>query len=506
MPKFKNLGLSGLMLVVLLLALSACGESTGIPADGDNSSGDNECTVPTDCGDGETCLAIDGIYKCKKMCTTDSECQEDFPGGCCQPIGTASFCSPIYECGSSDGDNVVDGDTVIDGDKDTKCTPDTYSCEDYRTVNRCLADGTWTNYKTCPVDTCCNDGECVLFENEVGTCELDDGCICTPDTYRCRGVKEVQKCASGCDDWVYYRDCEEGTLCINGKCVGGDLPVDGDEAVDGDAEADEPVEECTECNGITVSCEGDNEYCFIEDGEDEGCCRKNCDLTGGSCPRGYGCFHGVCEPVEGYCVSDADCSSVSSYCSKRWTVNDQNEPVLAPDGVCEDYCDTMGYICPSNTTCETNEFDVNFGKCVSTGECITCSNDYQCQSKPGLGPGYYCNVAMGQYEGCCIAMCSNDNPCTGQLSCCPDGRCGVNCGTTCSKDCPAGEVCDPLYDECVLDCPPCEEGSCCTRDSAPQCMPGCTCETPIMCGFLLRSCCPGQTCSAFIYGVYGFCS
>lgn len=500
----KRLGIFALALLAGLFMLVSCGEgdATSNPdgdqiADGDEIIG-NECTSQNDCAAGQACIPDGGVYKCLTVCEEDSDCQDVYPGGCCKAIGTSSFCQPIYNCSNEDGDTTVDGDT------NQGCTADTYECEDYNTVKRCKADGTWITYKKCTEDTCCSGGQCVAFEGEVGTCELPDGCICTPDSYRCRGLKEVQKCPKSCDEWVWYRDCAEGSICVNGKCSEAVEDGDDDPVVDGDEEIDEP-EECVPCDNGENSCEESDEYCFIEDGKEDGCCKRYCDLIGGNCPSGYECVGGSCSPIVGYCISDADCQSMTHFCSKRLYTDENGNVAQEKGGVCEEYCFNMGYMCPSNTYCDESEISSNYGKCISMGDCTSCADDNQCATYPGLGPNYYCNKQEGQLTGCCIEKCSNTNPCPSGLQCC-DGICGVNCGAMeCTKQCGTGEICDPLYDQCVLNCPPCDATSCCDRNSAPNCVPGCVCENPIMCGLLLKPCCQGYSCSAFIYGVAGFC-
>ncbi len=502
MPAIKyaraSFGLSLTFLCILFLfLLNACTEEeTGQQSDGDVSTdGDQEakinCVSQNDCPSGSSCIQIGLEYVCTPMCNIDFDCQEAYPGGCCKEIGTANFCMPLLQCGQTDGDEAK----PEDGDEPpASCTPDTYGCDGPNTVQRCTSSGDWTVYKRCGENSCCVNGDCVTMDDGLN-CEIDPECFCAPGSYRCRGIREIQKCRTDCKDWDLYVQCKSNEICSDGFCNPIDDPIeDGDEPADGDAVVDgdeEPV--CIPCN-LTDGCQSNEQYCLPDkDGESEGCCEMFCDLPGGTCPRGMKCESGTCQHVEGYCMSDAMCAT-DEFCDK---LPDRNE------GMCETYCYTMGFRCPNHSKCDENPTSLNYGKCIYDQECVTCSFDQQCENEVGVGN--YCNIAPGYTEGCCMEMCGPQNECPGQMTCCPDGRCGNNCGTKCTKECPAGYKCDPLYDDCASSCPPCEPDACCDSTTAPNCKPGCTCQNPLICGFLLKPCCLGYSCSAIVYGVLGYC-
>lgn len=490
--KVRGLSYSFVIIAVFLMFFSCSNTETGTPTDGDAQDDDTfgqECSSQNDCSLGQSCLNIGGSYVCTKQCTGDLDCRTAFPGGCCQQVGTGSFCMPLYEC-SGDGD-----EPITDGDLPIGCTPDTYRCEDARTIEYCNSAKQWVTYKNCSDDSCCSQGECIVMAGGGTNCETGAGETCIPDAYRCRGPKEVQRCASDGSLWDFYRDCQEDEICVDGVCNPVSFPVDGDTVPDGDQipDGDEPVDECIDCT-MLEGCEDPDTYCFSrEPGAEEGCCRVLCDLPHGNCPRGTKCVHGTCQMVDGYCISDADCS-MDEFCDKL--------PGY-PDGLCNSYCFTMGHSCSVHTKCDENPSSLNYGKCVYDEECTACNYDDQCTMD--LGVGYYCNLPLGLTDGCCMEMCGSANPCPGVMTCCADGRCGTNCGTECSRDCPPGYKCDPLYDECAFDCPPCPPNDCCTSDHPGVCMPDCICQNPIICGILLRPCCLGYRCSAIVYGVLGYC-
>ncbi len=491
----KRFLILNLFALICILA-SSCGSTETVP-DGDSSDGDNatatECASQNDCDSGYSCIKAGEKHECALICTSSAECQSDYPGGCCNQIGTASFCRPLLECSPGDSD---DDEPTIDGDKSEtdaepeSCQPDTYSCDGADKVVRCTIDGQWTIYKHCGADSCCANGNCVNMEGELN-CDLGEDCQCATGSYRCRGAYEIQKCKADCSDWEFYKDCDGDKICSDGFCkaLGGPDP-DGDSSTDGDIE-----DVCTPCN-LTDGCSEDGQYCLAKQGETDGCCRLFCDTAGGYCPFGMKCKNGTCQDVEGYCTSDAECD-LDQFCDKI---------PGKEGGMCTTPCYEQGQRCPKNTKCDENPASLNYGKCIYDGECITCSADQQCVQQ--VDQGHYCNITPGYTEGCCMEMCGSSDDCKGAMTCCPDGRCGVNCGMECDKQCGPGFTCDPLYNECVYICPSCPPDECCNADTGYKCMESnqiCPCDNPVMCGMFIKPCCWGWNCSAIIYGVLGYC-
>ncbi|RJO68690.1 MAG: hypothetical protein C4523_07325 [Myxococcales bacterium] len=498
MRRLHTLGFWAVISLVCIAALAACdnAEETATDADSDQADGDGQlpptCASADDCSGDMVCMPLPSAGRlCTTLCTASAECSGLFPGGCCLKVGTSFYCAPEASCepttdgDEADGDLSTDGDLPPDGD-DGPCEADTYHCRDARTIERCNQDGAWITYKTCSAETNCYNGECVD-----GPQQCDGSTFCCPDTYRCY-QNDIQKCRASGEDWDYYRTCDDDELCIDGKCQNLN-PTDGD-LPDGDADQAEAEEEPqgAEClisgeEGET-GCESDLEYCFPDSpGGDAGHCRLYCD-QGGTCPRSYRCDHGVCARIPGYCLSDGECG-LDQFCDKR---------PGAEDGLCYTYCYEQGEYCQANTYCDENPSSLNYGKCVWE-DCRSCSYDAQCQT------GQYCDIPLGQVEGCCIDMCGPANPCPGAMVCRGDGRCVVGDGLSdCGGVCPAGHVCDPLYGQCALNCRPCPENQCCDSGSAPNCYV-CVCNNPLICGWGLKQCCFGYQCSAIVYGVLGFC-
>ncbi len=437
--------------IAVSLLLFACSE--------DNSTSDStagECSLDSDCKDYEECengrcvLAgefIDG----------DKEAADDSDGD------------------DSDGDD-SDGDSA-----ETVCEPGEIACKDDKTLEKCSSDGqSWAFYRECGSESICFEGNCVLADGD-GECV---GCVCIPESFRCHGAREVERCMIDGSDWSFYRTCEAGDICLDGACQS---TVDGD---DDDDMEEPPLGDICEDN---EDCYEDNHYCLIDDFVQEtGHCQPYCYITGVHCPAGFYCGEGTCHPISGYCISDAQCG-IHEFCDIRPT---------ASDGMCIAYCNVPGQQCPNHTECDADPQSLNYGKCVYNGDVDYCSTDGEC------GYNRWCYIPIGWTEGFCQDMCMSDDDCTSSLVC-KDGKCqtGVpvpDCGPA---GCAKGYVCDPMYNACVLNCPPCDDGWYCNADSAPNCVEYCVPPTAGICGFGLPVCCPPQSCDVFewIYGVYGVC-
>jgi len=448
MRRFQVLSfvMTGLLIMGVMVA---CGDSESTPSDTTCSvSGDVRCN-----GDQVEVCSSGLTWTFLKDCASQYlVCQQ----GVCVPDGT-------------------------DGDSSGNCTPGEKTCTNNTKVSICGTSGEWEDLLDCAdYQQICQSGECMG---------------CAAGAVRCNPAApaEVEKCDRN-GEWIFYRDCSsDDKTCDLGACVGG--TVDGDEA-DGDVVEQDPELVGDVCNDSTP-CTDSSMYCFKEEEQTDGICIKYCDLEN-NCPSGYTCDTATftCIGISGYCVSGGQCMAGREFCDM---ISGQDY------GLCKPYCYLPGEACPVGTKCclqDSIDSDCagRDGKCISTqGQCSSCYSDFDCGSMA------YCEKITGQNIGCCKPKCSNDDDCPAGLVCRTDGRCGSgNSSGDCGGPCPTGYECDPLYNQCVLNCPACGPMECCDAISAPNCYT-CECINPTICGILLEQCCFGYSCSAIVYGVLGYC-
>ena len=405
-----------------------------------------------------------------------------------------------------------------------ECTqPGIYICQDSNNLFICSSADQWVFFKDCSLmDQVCYNGACTdsgpcqagakrcTAVTQVEVCNTQgawetlvdcadagkvcDGGSCTgcfPGTYRCRpdNQSEIQLCGDS-GAWAYYRDCAtDGLSCDSGICIG--AHVDGD----GETSLEQEEESGVFCDDATP-CTDSQSYCFKPDGAASGQCLKYCDLES-NCPLGYTCSTTTyqCERLDGFCTSGGQCQNGREFCDK----------ITGQDyGVCKTFCYLPGESCPAGSRCcmqtdTTAECAVKIGKCIPTqASCYPCYSDFDC------GDTNYCLKFAGQNLGCCKPKCFSNDDCTGEYVCLADGRCGKGNGQgDCGGSCPAGYVCDPIYDECVLNCPACGLHECCNALSAPDCIT-CECLNPTVCGLGMEQCCFGYTCF-LVEGLWGIC-
>lgn len=487
------------------IAFAALASAAAFAASCGSSASDGPCAPSTlRCGPGtnevQTCGA-DQTWKTAKNCELEGkvcsagQCIEGSTGDCtpgnyrCDPANpnTRQQCDATKKwvfskkC-DTEGKVCSGGTCVIPTDEDPEggsCTAGTKQCKDATVTQVCNPSGKWED-----------DQDCAEFGKG---CQLGKCGGCMSGATRCSPDKPTfsQKCINA--EWADVIDCGTmggGIVCDNGICR---TPIsDGDEneyVLEGDACASDP------------DCKNTNKYCFKMEGADNGICLPYCDQQGGAdlCPTGYTCSTTgslKCERIEGFCTSGAHCTTGRQFCDKDGETG---------WGVCKNYCYLPGESCPQLTKCclkddASSECAGKAGKCISTqGECSRCYSDTDC------GSLNYCEKIAGQNLGCCKPKCYKNEDCPAGLTCRNDGRCGSGAsGCDCDGGCGMGYVCDPLYCQCVLNCPSCAPMYCCDAAHAPNCYK-CECKNPTVCGILLEQCCFGYRCSAIVYGVLGFC-
>ncbi len=151
---------------------------------GGGDDDDTTCSTAADCPAGEGCLAAEGVCG---SCRVASECRE---GEACID-GVCGGCQTSTDC---NGGLCTEGECAQcqSPDDDQRCQ-DEYGDPDYS----CQDEG------TCGPETCASGVECQLNDQ---VCSAEGRCVDCEDTYDCL------------DDQIGgYPD---GTLCIEGKCVG----------------------------------------------------------------------------------------------------------------------------------------------------------------------------------------------------------------------------------------------------------------------------------------------
>ncbi len=458
MMKALKKGAMACWIVVLAIALlAACGGDSDEAADGDSGLKPfgQSCNVNADC-ETSLCVVISGVGFCSASCTSDADCETITAGTCCET--ETNVCLLYDQCNAGDGDDP-------DGDDPEMCTAGDFRCLG-NDVQKCDVAGDWSFYRDCLSDgKVCVDGSC--SDSADGDDPDGDDTNCDPGRRRCADDNTVEVCNVAGDGWEIVTECGINELCDQAEC-----------RLQGTA--------CTTDEG----CAGDLEYCqpnYV--GSTDGVCVPNCDTAGGSCPRGWTCDHGVCLPIDGYCRSDNACE-LDEFCDRLPT---------SDDGMCKRYCELPGEGCPELYVCIKDTSDLNYGRCIlENPECDACAGDYECDA------GSYCEIVTGQTQGCCRPQCGASNPCPGTLNCDTDGRCVAGPGPADCGGCPPGYICDPTFNQCVINCPACAENQFCDASTAPNCVAG-PCTNPVVCGVLLPQCCFGYSCSAVIYGAVGYC-
>ena len=467
----KSSGIFFLWVTLVMFFPLACGDegSSGITDtnNGKSCETDSECSIGQYCSGG-SCLTSD-LQGDGDDCKVNTDCYK------------GEFCASNNKCATIPGTSTPgDIDSTTDNVVEV-CTADEYRCNpvDNSQVEQCSnLDGVldWRYYKKCGDDETCVNGLC-MGEND---CSAEDvgktKCV----------ENQVFQCTSQILYWGYLKDCLPPYVCVE------ETPGAAGCKLEGDA-----CEVCDDNNlPLGCGCTGENQYC-LPDGVDSttGACATYCDRTDGTkCPRGWECFQGKCQPVDGYCTSDNDCS-IKEFCN--------NFPG-ADDGQCETRCYESGVYCPANYRCVGAEDPDNAGRCVlKDPTCIECSGDTGCDASE------YCEISPGQNVGCCLERCLNDDDCPGILVCTGEGKCRPDgTGGDCGGGCPDGYICATEFNQCFLNCPACPaERPCCDAASAPLCYDCGVCVNPAACGFGLPQCCPGSNCTVldFTYGLGGFC-
>lgn len=244
----------------------------------------------TECTGGQSCHPETGLCQCGGVpCGEDERCVAEVcvRSDLCEDVvcGQGLDCDPQDGACRCDGEICETGDICVDG----SCTADPcsgVSCGAHSVCNpddglcHCGEEG----------GSICNTGEACLEEGGTYFCRISTLCdhaecvggtVCDPDDGQCRcgGVG------------LRAPICEEGKICVDGACRGGDLCAPGGvETVCPLGSTCDPTDGACKCGGMF------GEFC----GEGEGCtflagafsCTPLCTLLAfpPTCPSGQSCY------------------------------------------------------------------------------------------------------------------------------------------------------------------------------------------------------------------------
>jgi len=401
-----------------------CNETTCDPATGVCAS---QSTAGQNCDDGDACTFAD---KCSadgaclgttQVCDDSNVCTDDT----CNADGECEFADNTSPC--NDGDGCTSSDTCAGGE----CIGTPKVCDDA---------------KACTNDFCGDDGVCV-FESQAGQ-PCDDGSACTIDD-ACMG--DVCVGTSTCDDNNGCTDdsCDPATGCKNepnvDSCSDGDACTTADTCGGGVCVGGAPPN-CTakgQCKkGLCDPVAG----CVVADADDG----KSCN-DGNDCTKGDVCIGGACtgEPVC-ECQTDKDCAPATACAGPEKCAPGEGgtlacqpgEPVLCKEpldpckqavcvesqGGCVIQNANEGKNCGPDNECET-------GLACKAGECVGAAlpgPDVVCQTPVDCTPGEGCSY-QPKKQG---SACSDGDNCTEKDACDANGNCAAQ-----KLDCDDDEPC-----------------------------------------------------------------
>lgn len=473
---------------------AATGECAETPVDaGQACDDDDPCTDVDVCDGTGTCAG--GAKDCSA-----------FEDPCNDALCTAGTC--IQQ--PKDGATCDDGEACTTTDA---CTPSGVCAGDWDEGNAtctCAADVNCDDGLACTLNTCSNEGECIVTIKE-NFCLLEGACftalasrdgnacqVCRPEisktTWQSLVCDDQNQCTDdschpsfGCitsnDDTNACNDgsdCTQDDHCLEGTCVGQCDCVEDADCNQADAPA---------CNKLVCQ----SFKCVpVADATIDG---TTCD-DGAFCTEGDTCQGGTCTPTGALdCSASGDGQCVLGICDE---FGDQCIPQISEEGIlCDD-----GDACSDDDTCSA-------GVCI--GQALDCSglsdhcNDGicdagECQAVPTSGVS--CNISgdpdncwidevctsSGQCEGTWDAAsgdcgCATDADCTAQTDACNVGTCEPSTGV-CSQTATEGVVCD--------------DGNSCTADDV--------CGGDGLCGGAPYSCNDGLSCTTDVCQGDGTCT
>ena len=338
----------------------------------------------------------------------------------CLASGLSKCVAPEAKSEECDGvDNDCDGDTD-EGTCDDKnpCTADACEpskekgkqCSHKKIDTGCNADD-----NICTTDDKCEDGVCTPGKKK----PCDDKNPCTIDQCDAKkGCVQTDDDGNPCDD---ENPCTIGDVCQAGSCSAGKpkVCVSSDDCV------------AAKCNLVTGKCKFENQPDGLQCDDGTVCTKKDACKSGSckgavfTCDDANACTDDKCDPVKGclFTPNNAPC--------------DDGDKCTAGD-VCKASACAGGKAleCDDVNPCTADKCDAKTGKCTTTPNTASCSDDNACTVGDGCKNG---KCAPGGAKSC-----DDNNACTTDSCDAADGSCN---NVANDKPCDDGDPCT-LKDTC----------------------------------------------------------
>jgi len=393
---------------------------------------------------------------CDTTCANQYSCKEGSPDSCCCAL-TCTAATEKATCGVDVGPSC--GYTVCPaGTKGTKCT-----------TGECIGGSCITllaNGKACTSNSYCSSGYCRTDWDGSGKFCASSSSTCVLDSNGdgdATDAGDSSSIANGYEQCVgsSYKTCgSSGTWSSSTTCAIGTEEQEGGNP--------------NYCQYRTKSCvSGTSGGCSVSpwyDQNDELICSQTDYCLGDGFYSGKECTYGYCNVGYGYIsCADASCSSDGDGTYSQKTDSTCSSASCTSQTTTS--CNT-GYACDEITTRSTGN------ACTTSG---SCTSDNQCAE------GYACE------GGNCIVPCTDTCSSLG-YNCGTRTVCGVstNCG-----DCPTGEYCNTVRNECVecVNDDECPSGEVCDMDdSSPTFLTCGECASDIDCLWGVGEICQNQNC------------